>query len=184
MKVLMVDLDGTLLDTKEINYRAYKYALKPYGYSIDYKYYCEFCNGKHYLDFLPQITTSNQKILAEIHKRKIDAYSKFLEYGRVNWKLVDIIKNSRVNYKTALVTTASKKNTYDILKKNNLIYIFDLILTGDDVTKSKPDPEGYNKVMAFYGANPEECMIFEDSDVGIEAAEASGAYVFVVKGYN
>lgn len=39
MKLMMIDLDGTLFDTKEINYRAYKEAIEPYGYKIDYQYY-------------------------------------------------------------------------------------------------------------------------------------------------
>lgn len=51
MKLIIVDLDGTLFDTKDVNYHAYKEAIAPYGYDMDYKYYCEFCNGRHYLDF-------------------------------------------------------------------------------------------------------------------------------------
>jgi beta-phosphoglucomutase len=180
----MVDLDGTLIDTKEINYRAYQDAIGYYGYSIDYKYYCSFCNGRYYLDFLPKITTDNKEILSEMHMRKKNVYSKYLEYGRVNWSLVSIIKNSRAEYKTALVTTASRQNTFDILEKFDLVEVFDLILTHDDVDKSKPNPEGYIKAMSFFNAAPKECLIFEDSDVGIQAAEATGANVFIVKGYN
>ena len=59
MKLIIVDLDGTLFDTKDVNYHAYKEAIAPYGYDMDYKYYCEFCNGRHYLDFLPQVTTTD-----------------------------------------------------------------------------------------------------------------------------
>lgn len=184
MKVIMVDLDGTLFDTKEVNYLAYKEAIQPYGYEIDYQYYCEFCNGRHYLDFLPQITTTDKTVLWDIHERKKEVYSSYLKCARVNWLLVDIIKNCHGRYKTALVTTASKQNTYDILNQFELAGIFDLILTHDDVARAKPDPEGYLKAMQYYGAIPEECMIFEDSDVGIEAAEKTGAHIFVVKGYN
>lgn len=184
MKVLMVDLDGTLFDTREANYYAYKEAIESYGYEIDYKYYCEFCNGKHYLDFLPQITTTDHQILSEMHRRKKMAYQKYLGYVRVNWALVDIIRSWRIEYKTALVTTASKDNTFDILKKFNLGEIFDLILTHEDVEKVKPDPEGYMKAMTFFDARPEDCIIFEDSEAGIEAAERSGANVFVAKGFN
>ena len=51
MKLIIVDLDGTLIDTKDLNYHAYREALELYGYTIDYQYYCEYCNGRHYLDF-------------------------------------------------------------------------------------------------------------------------------------
>ena len=184
MKLMMIDLDGTLFDTKEINFRAYKEAIEPYGYSIDYKYYCEFCNGRHYTDFLPQITTTDEKILLDMHKRKKEAYSKYLSYGRVNQALVDLIKNRGKDCKAALVTTASKQNTYDILNEFELADIFDLILTHEDITKSKPDPEGFLKAMSRYNVEPKDCIIFEDSIVGIEAAEKTGATVFVIKGFN
>lgn len=184
MKLMMIDLDGTLFDTKKVNYLAYMEAMQVYGYKIDYEYYCKFCNGKHYMDFLPQISTSDKEILQKIHENKKKIYNKYLDEARLNEKLVDLIRISRVEYKTALVTTASKKNTYDILEKYNLIGIFDLILTHEDVTKSKPDPEGYIKAMQFFNVQPDQCIIFEDSDTGIQAAEKSGVQYMIVKGYN
>lgn len=184
MKLMMIDLDGTLFDTKEINYRAYKEAIEPYGFEIDYKYYCEFCNGRYYTDFLPKITTTDERILLDMHKRKKEAYSKYLRYGRVNQNLVDMIKARGAECKAALVTTASKQNTFDILNEFSLVGIFDLILTHEDITKSKPDPEGFLKAMDYFRISPNESVIFEDSSVGIEAAEKTGATVFVAKGFN
>lgn len=183
-KLIMVDLDGTLFDTKEVNYLAYKEAIAQYGYSIDYEYYCEFCNGRHYMDFMPQITTDDEKVLSDIHKKKKEAYSKYLSYARLNETLVNILKKCRGEYKEALVTTASKKNTYDILEYFGMLNYFDLVLTHEDVSKVKPNPEGYLKAMQCFNSNPIECIIFEDSSVGIEAAQNAGAQVYVVKGYN
>lgn len=180
----MVDLDGTLFDTKEINYLSYKEAIEPYGYSIDYQYYCDFCNGRHYLDFLPQITTDDMKVLKDIHNRKKKAYSKYLDKAVINEGLVELIKTSKKEYKIALVTTASKQNTYDILDKFRLRDLFDIILTHDDIINAKPDPEGFLKAMSYFNADPKECVIFEDSNVGIEAAQKTGATVFVAKGFN
>lgn len=184
MKLIMVDLDGTLFDTKEVNYMAYKEAIKPYGYEIDYEYYCKFCNGRHYLDFLPQITTDDRKILSDMHRRKKEAYSDYLEYARINHSLSDMLKCCKSEYKIALVTTASKQNAKDILIKFDLVKLFDLILTHEDVTQVKPDPEGFLMAMSHFDAKPEECVIYEDSDVGIEAAQKTGATVFVAKGFN
>lgn len=184
MKLIMVDLDGTLFDTKKVNYMAYKEAIKPYGYDIDYKYYCKFCNGRHYLDFLPQITTDDRRILSDMHRRKKVAYSGYLEYARVNTSLVNMLKCCKSEYKIALVTTASKQNTGDILMKFDLAELFDLILAHEDITKVKPDPEGFFIAMAYFGAEPDECVIYEDSDVGIEAARKTGAAVFAAEGFN
>lgn len=184
MKLIIVDLDGTLFDTKDVNYHAYKEAIAPYGYDMDYKYYCEFCNGRHYLDFLTQITTTDKDILTAMHKAKKEAYKNHLDKAVVNQGLVDIICRMKGEYKTAVVTTASKKNCYDILQEFDLIDMFDLILTHDDITKSKPDPEGFLKAMEHFDAKPKDTIIFEDSDVGLEAAERSGAFYYKTYRFN
>lgn len=184
MKLLIVDLDGTLFDTRDVNYYAYKDAIAPYGYEIDYQYYCEFCNGRHYLDFLPQITTQDKDILTAMHKAKKEAYQKHLDKAVMNRGLTDIIRLMRTEYKTAVVTTASKENCFDILKRFGLLDLFDLVLTHDDITKSKPDPEGFLMAMAYFGAKPEETIIFEDSDVGLVAAERSGALYYRTYRFN
>ena len=87
-------------------------------------------------------------------------------------------------YKTAVVTTASKENCYDILNQFGLVDLFDLILTHDDISKSKPDPEGFLKAMDYFDAKPTETIIFEDSEVGLEAAEKSGAYYYKTYRFN
>lgn len=185
MKLVIVDLDGTLFDTKDVNYYAYKDAVTPYGYDIDYKYYCDFCNGRHYTDFLPQITTSDQKTLTEMHNAKKSFYEKYLDKAVLNIQLVDIINSLKnIGYKTAVVTTASKQNCFQILEKFNIIDMFDLVLTREDFQNTKPDPEGFLKAMQHFNAKPQETIIFEDSDVGLQAAKLSGAYYYKTYRYN
>lgn len=184
MKLMMIDLDGTLFDTKEVNYLAYKEALNQYGYDLDYKYYCEQCNGRHYTDFLPKIAANDPEILLQIHNEKKEKYKKYLGHAKINHILVDFIKGRDSDCKAAVITTASKKNTYDILSQFELVDIFDLILTQEDIVNTKPNPEGYLRAMSFFSVDAAECVIFEDSDVGIEAAQKTGATVFVAKGYN
>lgn len=184
MSLVIVDLDGTLFDTKDVNFHAYQDAIASYGYKIDYPYYCEFCNGRHYQDFLPQITTNDREILSAMHKAKKLAYKNHLDKAVLNRGLVDIIRLMRAEYKTAVVTTASKENCYDILNQFGLVDLFDLILTHDEITKSKPDPEGFQKAMQHFGAEPTDTIIFEDSDVGLEAAKRSGAYYYRTYRFN
>ena len=100
-----------------------------------------------------------------------------------NKHLFEIINAIRNEYYIVLVTTASRKNSEDILKYHNRLDEFDLIISQEDVKKKKPDPEGFCKAMDYYQILKEDTIIFEDSDVGIEAAEKSGATVFVVRGF-
>ena len=109
---------------------------------------------------------------------------KYLNKSVLNERLVDIVRLMKREYKTALVTTASKENCNDILGEFDLFDLFDLILTHDDITKAKPDPEGFFKAMQYFGCRPEDTIIFEDSDVGLEAAEKSGALYFRTYRFN
>lgn len=97
--------------------------------------------------------------------------------------LVELLRVSRKVFRISLVTTASKKNTYDILKWFDIVNDFDLILTHDDIFRSKPNLEGYIKAMDYFGALPQECLIFEDSDVGVTAAAKAGVQCCMVTGY-
>ena len=54
-KLAIFDLDGTLFDTKDVNFLAYKTALTELGYELDYNFFCKECNGKLYKEFIPMI---------------------------------------------------------------------------------------------------------------------------------
>jgi beta-phosphoglucomutase len=179
-KLAIFDLDGTLFDTRDVNYFAYKEALSEYGFDLERDYYCKECNGKFYKVFLPPISTNDDEILEKIHKLKKNAYIKHLSSAKMNVHLFNIMHAIKNEYYLAVVTTASKKNCMDILTHFEVEPLFDLIITHDDITKVKPDPEGFNKAMHVLNIKPEQTMIFEDSKEGIAAARASGANVFSV----
>ena len=177
-KLALFDLDGTLFDTKDVNYRAYREALG--NVEFDYEFYCKNCNGRNYKYFLPQIVPGiTAEEMEEVHEKKKEAYPKYLKYARKNEELFDCFEE-----KNALVTTASLKNTMEILCQFNVEKLFDFIISQEDVSKMKPDPECFLIAMEKAGVKPNETIIYEDSDVGIEAAIRSGANVVKVEGYN
>ena len=69
---------------------------------------------------------------------------------------------------------SASKNARPILEKVNLMDYFDAIVDGTQVTKAKPDPEVFLLAAAQMGANPKECVVFEDAVAGIEAANNAG----------
>ena len=179
MKLAIFDMDGTLYNTNDVNYFAYKEALNTFGVDLDYDYYCNYCNGRHYKVFIPPLVDNDEEKIEEVHKIKKNAYSKYLDKVKVNERLFDIIRLIKDEYKIVLVTT-SKKNTEEILKYTKKIELFDDIITADDISKPKPDPEGFNLAIQRFNVDPKNAIIFEDAEVGIEAARKTGASVFVV----
>lgn len=83
-------------------------------------------------------------------------------------------------YKIALVTTASKKNTMEILNYTKKANLFDRVITSEDIINPKPDPEGFNLAIKEFEVKPEDIVIFEDSEVGIQAAKKTGASIFII----
>lgn len=181
-KLAIFDLDGTLFDTRKVNYYAYAKALRNYGINLDYDYFTQQCNGKHYREYLLQITKDSANV-EEVHRLKKECYKEFLNKAVINKGLFDLIEALQNTYYIAIVTTASRKNCEEILKYYDKLEVFELIISGEDVQRKKPDPEGFLKAMQFYRVLGRDTIIFEDSNVGIEAAEKCGATVFVVRGY-
>jgi beta-phosphoglucomutase len=99
----------------------------------------------------------------------------------VEQTLINLI---RAEYKIALVTTASRKNTIDIITTFGVNNLFDLIITQEDVIQTKPNPECFLKAMKIMEITADNTLIFEDSKEGLMAAELSGAKYMQVYGYN
>ena len=186
-KLAVFDLDGTLFDTKDVNFCSYSKALEDLGYKekIDYKYYCEYCNGNSYKDFIPKILgTVSKESLEAIHKRKMELYPSFLGKARMNEGLFSLIRTIRGSWTVALATTASRNNVLDILGRFSARDCFDILVTKEDVARVKPDPECFLRAMEKAGVSREDTLIFEDSETGLLAAKASGADYLRVYGYS
>lgn len=178
-KLAIFDMDGTLFNTNDVNYHAYKEALDPFGVALNRDFFAKECNGNHYTTFLPELMGGTEHI-EEVHRAKKANYSKHLDKAVINWHLFDLIDAIKDSYHIALVTTASKKNVFDILEFFNVKDKFELILTSDEIKAPKPDPEGFLSAMSFFKVSADKTVIYEDSKAGIEAARKTGATVMVV----
>ena len=179
-KGIIFDLDGTLFDTTKVNFYSYKEALNAINYDMDYDFFIKECYGKHYKEFLPKMGL-NENEMEIVHKIKKNTYNRYLNVAKINTHLFNMLESLKKEYHIALVTTASQKNSKEILDFFNKRELFELIIAAEDVENKKPNPEGFIKAMTYFNINPEDTLIFEDSDVGIEAAIKSKANIFKVE---
>ncbi|MCR4618669.1 MAG: HAD family hydrolase [Lachnospiraceae bacterium] len=179
-KLAIFDFDGTLFNTEEVNYYAYKEAVEPFGGVITKEYFLEKCYGRHYKTFVPEILGGIEH-LEEVHEAKKKLYAKYMDKVIINRHLFDVIEGIRDKYNIVMVTTATRKNVFDMLTYFGLEETFDLILSQEDIVNPKPDPEGFLKAMEICEAKPQDTVIYEDSDVGLAAAGATGANVIKVE---
>ena len=133
-------------------------------------------------ELAPQADEQTRK---KIKNQKAIYYKQNLDKVQPNHGLLALLKSSRGKYKTALVTTASRDNVDNLLDYYKIDeQLFDCIVTAEGVSKSKPDPEAYKLAIKTLGAKASECCVFEDTDMGIQAAEAAGAKFVRVRLWN
>ena len=175
IKAIICDFDGTLADTFAANYHAYQKAFGEQGLTLTEETY-RAAFGLRYDDFMRLMDIQDPHIAQAIRERKKEIYPQYFQYLRPNKKLLDLVRtchNSGI--KTAIASTARKENLQHVIIYLGIEKDFDLIQSGNDVRHGKPDPEIYLHVMDSLQVRPEETLIFEDTEIGIQAAQASGA---------
>ena len=172
---IITDFDGTLVDTFEANFRAYQKAFYEVGLNLTEERYRE-CFGYRYDDFMMAMGITDEVTKQRIRELKKNYYPEFFAHLRLNNRLVEILRqNHDSGGMNAIASTARKENLMNVVEYLHVGDLFDLIYAGDDVKKAKPDPEIYLLTMQNLGVTPSETMIYEDSEVGIQAAMTSGA---------
>ena len=190
IKLIIFDLDGVLVEAKEIHYNTLNQALREVGeqYIITEAEHLSTYDGlktNQKLDML----TKNKGLPKEIHEKvwnrkqqlTIDAISQL----QTNHLLVHLFNELRERgYQLACCSNSIRRSVLVMLSKIGLIEYMDLILSNEDVKNSKPHPEMYWKAMSMMGCLPEETLIVEDSPHGLLAASRSRANVLRVDNPN
>ena len=121
-----------------------------------------------------------QSVASRLHQLENRMHYEYLPYAR-NFLLM--LKEK--NLPCVLVTSSDNQKMQHLWEEiPELQNLFDYIITGDKVTKSKPDPEGYLLGASKIGVNPQNCVVFEDSLQGVMAGKNAGSFVVGVCGTN
>ena len=171
--IALFDLDGVILDT-EGSYTAFwddygsrHFSEKDFGLKIKGQTLVKILG-----DYFPE---ENER------KAITDAINDFER--KMSYPFVPGVENYIKSLKSNGIITAVVTSS-NLLKMENVYRchpgfreMFDMILTSEDFSESKPSPYCYLKAMRLFGAGPEDCVVFEDSLAGLQAARASGAFV-------
>lgn len=182
-RALLVDFDGTVANTGTANFAAYAAALSEVGVAVEREAFDAAAFGRNWRQFLPELLASAgvNGDPAAIARRKAELYPGCFGQISINAALVELLRISRQSCRVALVTTASGANVHAMLDHFELRDLFDLIVTGDDVTQHKPAPDAYELAARRLGCLASECLVVEDSDIGVAAGLAFGAPVLRVR---
>lgn len=180
IKAIITDFDGTLVDTFEANLRAYQKAFGVVNMTLTAEKYRE-CFGYRFERLMMATGVHDEAKANKIREAKKEYYPQFFDFLKPNKALIGLIESFHaMGGKTAIASTARRENLMNVVNYLNIREYFDLIFAGVDVKLGKPSPEIYLKAMEALKVKPEETLIFEDSQVGIEAARAAGTYLLTV----
>jgi beta-phosphoglucomutase-like phosphatase (HAD superfamily) len=180
VQALLFDLDGTLVDTREANYRAYRNAFAESGHELSAAEFAQTW-GRDSRDFIPDLLPGIDGAGVDtIRAAKSRLYADELNRTVGNDALIGFLRLVAPTHRTALVSTAKSGNGRQILATHGLTELFDVVIWGDDVARSKPDPEGYLRALELLGVEPGCSVAFEDSETGRDAALAAGLLVLEV----
>jgi len=186
VKLIIFDLDGVLVEAKEIHYNTLNQALR----EIDEKYviteaeHLSIYDGlktTQKLDLLQKNKGLHQNLYDDIWYRKQHLTIEAISQLQPDERLISVFKElSSRGYKLACASNSIRRSVLVMLSKIGIIEYMDLILSNEDVKNSKPHPEMYWKAMSMMGVLPEETLIVEDSPHGLLAASRSRANVLRV----
>lgn len=185
IKGFFFDLDGTLVDTHESNFRAYRQAVEyVMGVRLDGELKQRIKAGESSAEFLPKILPGvAQEKIDTINKMKKQFYPDHLHASSLNEYLKIFLEQMFDQYITVLVTTAKRDNAQAVLKTHNIDRFFTHTIFGEDVSEMKPDPEAYNLALQKTALSADEVIAFEDSEKGIAAALTAGIHTIHIKDF-
>jgi HAD superfamily hydrolase (TIGR01509 family) len=186
-KAIIFDLDGVLVDSKEIHFNALNLALK----SINEKYVIseqeqastyEGMTTKSKLDVLTHTKGLPKELHSYIWQLKQVYSSVMFETLSNDNELMSIFKYLKDNgFLIGVASNSIRQTLTNCLEALGIWRYIDVSLSNEDVNNPKPNPEIYYKCMAMLGVAPDNAIIFEDSNIGREAARASGGHLVEVE---
>lgn len=191
IKLIIFDLDGVLVDTRNDHYKALNMALE----SIDPKYVISKEEHLAKFDGLPttkklRLLTKDKGLPVELYdtiwKKKQEMTSKIIENEyQADLRVIEILRHLKeLGYTLAVASNAVRSTVKNILLKKGFMSFIDFYYSNQDVINHKPHPEIYFKCMSTAGVNVKETLIVEDSHIGREAALSSGAFLCAVENPN
>ncbi len=175
-KLLIFDFDGTIADTSPLHAAAFNSVLQSMGVAVDYPSVAGMRTAEAILrcaadsgvilntDELNQLVTAKQSLVREMMRLQLQplpGVDRFLRWARQHFQL-------------SMATSGSRGTVSLALELLGYETWFDPVVCAEDVEHAKPSPLIFEKVLSLKNCKPNQALVFEDSEAGVEAARAAG----------
>lgn len=180
---LIFDMDGTLIDTMPAHLNAWEETAKHFNFPFTREWI-------HSLGGMPSF-----KIAGEVNKLhglaldthqvsqfKMRVFAELEEHGEVIPQTYSLLNHFHGMKKLAVGTGSQRESAIRLLNKSGIIDKLDAVVTATDVDNHKPAPDTFIKAASELGLLPRQCVVFEDTKLGMQAAHAGGMDCVMVEG--
>lgn len=173
-KLLLFDLDGTLVNTDFIYIKVWNELLKSYNIKCNKIFFNYFIKGKSDINFMKYIIPSiTDTEISKISKKKDELFKIYLDKNKniLFDGVIDFFIKHKKNNKIVIVTSSNKEASQYILQCCGLIDYIDLVIASEDCINHKPNPEPYLNAIKHFNIPCKNIFIFEDSFSGYSSAK-------------
>lgn len=176
-KALIFDLDGTLADTMPYHFQAWQKACRRFGIEMDTAFLQSYTGAPGWKiaeAVIEQNGMSGKVSVNEIMQVKLDEFFTIQHLVTAIEPVAALARKYNGILPMAVGTGGHREAVEKTLEITGLSKYFDIIVTANDVERHKPDPETFLRCAELMGVEPRYCEVFEDGDLGIEAAKRAG----------
>jgi HAD superfamily hydrolase (TIGR01509 family) len=174
-RAYLFDCDGTIADSMPLHYAAWTQALDEWKCNFDEQLFYAW-GGKPPAEIIASLNEINglQMPVEVVAARKEALYYELLPQLKPVAEVLEHIEAQHTRIPFAVVSGSTRESVVNSLAALGLLDKFDIIVGSEDYVRSKPAPDGYLIAAARLGVPPAHCLVFEDTDLGIQAAQAAG----------
>jgi beta-phosphoglucomutase family hydrolase len=183
---LIFDLDGTLADTMPYHFKGWKTACRKYGADIDTAFLRKHTGSPGWIiaeEIIKECRLNGSVTAEQIMNDKLEEFYRQQHLVKAIEPVVDIVKKYHGILPMSVGTGGHREAVERTLAVTDLRKYFDIIVTANDVENFKPDPETFLKCARMMNVDPAYIEVFEDAELGIEAARNAGMVVTDVRSW-
>ena len=173
---LIFDCDGTLCDSMPAHYAAWTQVLSPLGMELDEQQYLSFSGtpARRAIPMLAQAQGVAIEDFESVNHSKEEAFLSCVHLLQPIEPVVRIARENRGTLKMAVASGGVRRLVIKQLEQIGIVDWFETIVTAEDTSRHKPDPDVFLEAARRLGVSPEHCRVYEDGEPGIEAAQRAG----------
>ena len=177
MRALLLDFNGTLSDDEPVLLRIFQELFAEEGKPLTEEEYYDRLAGFSDREIVRMWLGRDDPALVE---RKIERYRQLADGSTVDGEARDAVRDAADAVAVAVVSGSARAEIEPVLEAAGLTGAITLIVSSDDIMRSKPDPEGYLIALHLLGLEARDAAAVEDSEAGVAAAKAAGLYTAAV----